>query len=424
MDEYGKHITKLQILDYIMQLRDYQKDLSKQGAEILRSLGIVYLAFECRVGKTLTSLELCKIYGAKKVLFTTKVKAIKSIEEDYKKAGYTFDLVISSKQSIHKVLENDFDVLISDEHHFSCGSFPKPSTLAKELKKRFGNIPMIFVSATPTPESFSQIFHQYWISNHSPFKHKNFYQWAKEFVNVKQKHLGFKVMNDYSDAKQELIKPILEPYTLTFTQEQAGFVNKINEHFIPVKMKQITYQICNELLKNKLFKGNTTTILADTGAKLQSKLHQLYSGTIKFEEGNSCIVDASKAIKIKQMFEGNKIAIFYKFIAEKEMLVDTFGDLVTDSIDEFNTTNKSIIGQIQSIREGVKLDKAEAIVYLNIDFSALSYWQGRDRMTTLDRKTSDIYWVFADGGIEAKIYKSVLNKKNYTLATFKKDFVY
>ena len=405
-----------------MELRDYQKDLAQQGCEILKSKGIVYLAFSVRTGKTLTSLELCKIYGAKKVLFTTKVKAIKSIEEDYRKAGYTFDLVISSKQSIHKVLDNDFDILISDEHHFSCGSFPKPSTLTKELKKRFGNIPMIFVSATPTPESYSQIFHQYWISNHSPFKHKNFYQWAKEFVNVKQKHLGFKVANDYSEARQELIKPILEPYTLTFTQSEAGFTNKINEHFIPVKMKGITYQICNELIKNKLFKGNTTTILADTGAKLMSKLHQLYSGTIKIDEGSSCIVDASKAIKVKEMFEGKKIAIFYKFIAEKEMLIDVFGDLVTDSIDEFNTTNKSIIGQIQSIREGVKLDKAEAIIYLNIDFSALSYFQGIDRMTTLERKTSDIYWIFADGGIERKIYKSVVKKKNFTLSVFKKEY--
>jgi hypothetical protein len=403
-----------------MELREYQKDLAQQGCEILKSKGIVYLAFSVRTGKTLTSLQTAKLYGAKNVLFLTKIKAMKSVLEDYKNFGFEFKLTVINNEQIHN-LPNDFDLVIHDEAH-RFGSFPKPSKGAKLYKAKFGPLPLIMLSGTPTPESFAQIFHQYWISNYSPFKHKNFYQWAKEFVNVKQKHLGFKVANDYSEARQELIKPILEPYTLTFTQSEAGFTNKINEHFIPVKMKGITYQICNELIKNKLFKGNTATILADTGAKLISKLHQLYSGTIKIDEGSSCIVDASKAIKVKEMFAGKKIAIFYKFIAEKEMLIDVFGDLVTDSIDEFNTTNKSIIGQIQSIREGVKLDKAEAIVYLNIDFSALSYFQGIDRMTTLERKTSDIYWIFADGGIERKIYKSVVKKKNFTLSVFKKEY--
>ena len=63
------------------------------------------------------------------------------------------------------------------------------------------------------------------------------------------------------------------------------------------------------------------------------------------------------------------------------------------------------------------------LVYYNIDFSALSYWQSRDRLTTMDRLSNDIYWIFSEGGIEDKIYKAVSNKKNYTLNVFKKDYV-
>jgi hypothetical protein len=40
-------------------------------------------------------------------------------------------------------------------------------------------------------------------------------------------------------------------------------------------------------------------------------------------------------------------------------------------------------------------------------------------MTTIDRKGSDVYWIFADGGIEKDIYDVVKKKKNYTINHFK-----
>ena len=71
-------------------------------------------------------------------------------------------------------------------------------------------------------------------------------------------------------------------------------------------------------------------------------------------------------------------------------------------------------------REGISLKNAKYLVYYNIDFSATSYWQSRDRLTTMERSSNDVYWIFAKGGIENAIYKSVLNKKNFTLNLFKK----
>ena len=87
---------------------------------------------------------------------------------------------------------------------------------------------------------------------------------------------------------------------------------------------------------------------------------------------------------------------------------------------DFDTTDKSIALQIVSGREGISLRKAAALVYYNIDFSATSYWQSRDRMTTKDRLESDVYWIFSKGGIEKDIYKAV-KKKDYTLKHFNQD---
>jgi hypothetical protein len=66
---------------------------------------------------------------------------------------------------------------------------------------------------------------------------------------------------------------------------------------------------------------------------------------------------------------------------------------------------------------------ADALIFLNIDFSAVSYWQARARIQTKDRvKEANIHWIFAKGGIEDKIYEAVMNKKDYTTYHFKKDF--
>ena len=65
------------------KLRGYQVENANMGCAILKNYGIVYVAQAVRTGKTAVSLEIAKIFGAKKVLFLTKKKAISSIYDDY-----------------------------------------------------------------------------------------------------------------------------------------------------------------------------------------------------------------------------------------------------------------------------------------------------------------------------------------------------
>ena len=176
------------------------------------------------------------------------------------------------------------------------------------------------------------------------------------------------------------------------------------------------------LKKDKLFKGSTDMILADTGVKLMSKLHQLYSGTVILESGNGIVLDNSKLVFIDKKFKNNKIAIFYKFQMELEMIKGFYGDDVCFDLETFDTTDKNIALQIVSGREGISLKNADYLIYLTPDFSATSYWQSRDRLTTMDRKENNVFWIFAKGGIENYIYKSIMSKKNYTLSQFRKDY--
>lgn len=403
------------------ELRSYQIDIANQAVKILTDKKIVYLNCMVRVGKTLMALEAAKLYEAKRVLFVTKIKAFSSIQSDYDNFGYVFDITIINKESIHKIDSNDFDLIICDEAHGLFGSYPKPNTFTKIFKKRFCNIPLILVSGTMSPESYSQLYHQFWVSNASPFrKYTNFYKWANDFVKIKKKYLGSHEVNDYSDADRDKVMSVIKDCVITFTQEQAGFSSEIEEEILYVLMSPLTYSMCSKLKKDLVVEGKEEVILADTPVKLQQKLHQMYSGTVKFESGNSMVFDSSKAKFIQEKFLENKIGIFYKFKAELDALKEVFKDNLTTDVDEFNSTDKSIALQIVSGREGISLRNADYLVFYNIDFSATSYWQARDRMTTMDRKFNKVYWIFAQGGIESHVYKQVLNKKNFTLSHFKK----
>jgi len=405
----------------MFKLRDYQIELSIKANAILSKYNIVYLLFEVRTGKTLTSLNTAELYGATNVLFITKKKAISSIEHDYNLLKPSYKLTVINNESLHKVNPKGFDLLISDEHHRN-GAFPKPNKVTKLIKQKYSKLPMIFLSGTAFPESYSQVYHQFWISASTPFKETNFYRWADDFVTKKDKYLGTHTVVDYSNANYDKIKPIIKPLILTFTQKEAGFETHVNENVLYVEMQKSTYTLCNRLIKDRVIDGRNEVVLADTSVKLQSKLHQMYSGTVKFESGNSKVIDFSKAKFIRDRFESNKIAIFYKFKAELEALQDIFNENLTTDLEEFNSTDKNIALQIVSGREGISLKEADYLVYYNIDFSSVSYWQSRDRLTTMSRKSNDIFWIFSKGGIEEKIYKSVMSKKDYNNKVFKKDY--
>jgi hypothetical protein len=191
-----------------------------------------------------------------------------------------------------------------------------------------------------------------------------------------------------------------------------------------VKINDKVMAMVSQLEKDLVLEGKNETILADTPVKLMTKIHQLCSGTIKFESGNSMVIDKTKAVFIKHRFRNQKIAIFYKFKEELSALKDVFKDKLTEDLGVFNDTDDMHIAlQIVSGREGISLREADVLVYYNIDFSATSYWQSRDRLTTKDRAENNVYWIFSKGGIEDKIYNAVVKKKTYTTTHFKDDRV-
>ena len=408
----------------MIEFRDYQTKIINKGTEIISNSRFLYLAMEVRTGKTLTSLGICNNLDVNNVLFITKKRAISSIENDYDLYKPKFNMTTINYESLHKIKQTGWDVVICDEAH-GMGAYPKPTGRSKKVKNIVfrSNPYIILLSGTPTPEAYSQMYHQVFFIPNNPFnKYKNFYQFAADYIGVVRKKINGLYINDYSKGSKKILDA-MAPYTINFSQKNAGFVVQTNEHVLEMSLKKETYDLIKKLKKDYIIEGETEVILADTPVKLMTKVHQLCSGTIKFESGNSMVIDTSKVEFIKKYFKNKKIGIFYKFKEELNALKKIYKDNLCTTLDEFNNTNKNIALQIVSGREGISLRKADALVYYNIDFSATSYWQSRDRMTTKDRLKNEVYWVFSKDGIEKDIYKAVVKKKDYTLSHFRRDFI-
>ena len=272
----------------MIQFREYQSEIINKATLILNKHRFVYLSMEVRTGKTLTALgTLQNLMSVNKVLFITKKRAIGSIVWDYEQLDPYYEIEVINYESLHKVNQKGWDAIVCDEAH-SMGAFPRPSKRAKQVRSLLdkNDCYVVLLSGTPTPESFSQMYHQVYAIPNNPFsEHKTFYKFAKEHVLVKQKKINSFLINDYSRAKTSVLEQ-MKPYMLSYTQKEAGFETSIKELVLIVEAPPAIYDMCNKLKRDLVIEGSEHVILADTNVKLMQKLHQMYSGTVKFEDGN------------------------------------------------------------------------------------------------------------------------------------------
>jgi hypothetical protein len=417
-------------------LRPYQSELARKAARRVAKHGLCYLAVEMRVGKTLISMQTAKNLQARSVVFITKLKAIDSIVSDYEAFGFVHDFVIAvfNYEQIHKhtTTIRNADLVILDEAH-GLGQFPKPALKTKALKELITGKPVLYLSGTPSPESYSQLYHQLWVSSRSPWAgYKSFYAWAKDYVDIRERRIGMTTVKDYSAADRDKVMRDTDPFFLSFTQEDAGFeVSDVDETVIEVDMQPETYRMIAEMTRKRMTTHRTphgtVEIIADTAAAYRMKVHQMFSGTFLHDATHDnhdfYIFDYTKAKYIRDNYAFQKVAIFYQFRAEKEMLRLVIPDITEDPKEFASNPHMTYISQIQAGSQGVDLSAADVLVFLNLNFSAMHYWQSRARLQTMTRtKQAKVHYVFAKNGIEHKILQTVRRKEDYTTAHFMRDF--
>jgi hypothetical protein len=368
------------------------------------------------------------------VLFVSKLKALGteqepgSIRMDYQVmqgagAGYSIEFI--NWESLHKVQapEGGYCVVILDEAH-TMGQYPRPNQRTEQVKA----IPAgayLLLSGTPTPESTCQLFHQFYATQRGPwFMYRNFYEWYKEYGEPFERYINGRMVKQYHNCKDTRVMDEARAYMISYTQEEAGFKCEVTERVETVPMPSHIATAIRLLRRDKLFHTKSgDMVVADTAVKEMQKIHQLCGGTVITERGERIVADKSKAEWIKANWSGKRIAVFYKYQAEREALEAVLG-YGAASPEGFAALEgpSLILLQIASGREGVNLSSADALIMYNIDFAAVSYWQARARLQSLNRATPAlVIWLQYEGGIEAKILAAVHDKKDYTLQHYRRD---
>lgn len=401
-------------------LEPYQKIAVNSCLRILRTYSIVILAMEMRTRKTATSLTMARDYGVKSVLFITPKVAIKDIQDQYVKLGYDYDLTVTNYASAHKIT-GKFDLIILDESHM-LGAFPKKAQRVDKVKAIARNTPIIYLTATPSPESYSQMFHQLSVSSYSPFReYATFYKWANDYVIVTKKRIGAREINDYSKVREDRFKSKVNHLIYSLTQKEAGFQSLSQTKIKTVPLDEGIKMLMFKLKKEGIVKHYDKVATVKGGADLINKLSQLSSGTLKFDdEENGTVLSTNKAEYIREEFGGQKIAIYYYYKAEFEVLKSVFPNW-TDDPDAFRDNDGIVfLGQFKSKSKGVDLSSADALICYNVPFSYELNYQTSARIQTFTRtKPSTMYYLFSEGGIESKVYKAVKSKRNFTSSYYR-----
>ena len=417
----------------------HQTDISKQAYNILKKHMVVYLAMEERTGKTLTSIlvaEQCSD-AITNILVITKKQAIKGWEDTLKQFQHTKNYKVTNYHQAHKLKESDYHLVILDEAHCYLSAYPKPSKtcevvkgitdpiiirdkvtnkklntrnlvkLKPETKAKVNVIhanpkPIIYLSATPSSNSLSLLFHQFILSAWSPFGDCDFYEWFSRYGIPKMKYFGGRNTIDYSQIKPNTIEPLYQHLFISYTRQQLGFKHEPCDKTHFVTLHPALAELYNKLAKCGVASYNDIDIIADTPMSELTKLHQLEGGTIKTEEGGITLPWNDKIDYIKQTWgDTDQLVIFYHYQQEKSKLEAAF-------------QNAKIL-QAVSFAEGVDLSMYETLVIYSMNFSTAQYTQRRARQANYAReKPIEVHYLLVKDGISEQVYNCVAkNKKNF-----------
>ena len=390
-----------------MTLYTNQLEVVHEAELILERWGMVYLALRPRYGKTPISLTLAR----GKILFVTMRSAFAGVNKVVKELQKP-NVTVCTYGTAHKYL-NSYDTIILDEAHKNISSYPKESVSREKLQPILDNSPtadIIWLSGTPQIESNSKMFHQLNVSpRHSFSKYDSFYHWfngSAHYKNKTDKRKGYGITGLVKHTGSN--RPAINyDNTINFSEkvdpimirrgEEEQLVNIIVHHVRPPQ-KIIDGMI--DIRTKSIAEIDGNTFIADGGAGKLSKQHQLAGGSAISVDGSGILLSDFKAIEIHKKHRDKNCCIFYKYVAEKEILKKYF--------------NKEDLYQIDSNSTGIDLSHYDEMVIYSLTWSGSTYTQVLNRLVNTERKDMpDIHIYITDNSPDVALFRAVSMKHDF-----------
>jgi hypothetical protein len=415
--------NKLTTGDLDMIPLPHQIKFASLAFTILKRLGYVYIAGKPRSGKTYTALLICEMSDKiNRVLVLTKKNAIPGWHKftlDNKRLKHSY--YITNYEQVAKLKSEDYDAVIIDESH-NTGAFPRPSLRYKQIRKLCWDMPHIHLSGTAIVESPSSIYHQMFISKYTPFKHKNFYDFHREFGEPYYIKAAGREINQYDRVKDSLI-PYINQFTIYIKQEDAGIDKSIQaiDKIHIVDLNQGTKELYNTLQTDQVAKvyymmfsermlkvseNLEQQLVCDSTMKLRTSLHMLESGVAKIGEQYIDLGNREKINYIKDNFgDSEDTGIMCHFVGERQILEKEF--------------KHAKIYSSSSDAEGVDLSHLRNFIILSSDYSGSKFIQRRDRIININgSNTLTVHHIMVKNAISEQVYKKVSKKEDFNNSTY------
>lgn len=401
-----------------MKLYKHQEQMINEARPILEEFNLVYIAAETRTGKSLATIFLLK-NQYKHILVVTKKKAIISWNSDLELAkAKNFDVI--NYEAIHKLDHNNYDVIVLDESH-SIGAYPKPSKRASNIKQLAKDKKIVYLSATPSAETYSQIYHQLWVSSFTPFAEVNFYKWYRNYGEDDSIMIQGRMMKKYKKAYGDIIMKEIKHLVVSMTKVKANFEVLVNEkiHYVEANHKLIA--AIKHFQRHRVLTIDEYEIVAENAPGVINKAHQLSGGTIKIDDKLSMCLSLHKVNYIlNHLSNDNKIVVLCNYIKERELLLENLPNSTND-VEKFkHGAFKYFVGHIKTFSEGVDFSYADSMIIYSLNFSATTYLQSRERLANKKRiKPIEVHYLFTKDTLDEDIYNAVSNKMNFTSRYYK-----
>ena len=221
----------------------------------------------------------------------------------------------------------------------------------------------------------------------------------------------YKETQDFSHTYNHLI--------IRMTREDANFV----QHDITVNLHQFDLlrdarSIYDAVSRDGIFKlrneADVTITTNGSPATRLIKLQQITGGSIIADDNKAYEFSSSKLSYLKTLDKNEKIAIYHKYKAEKQM--------IEDYVAVCGFTHKPLILQIDSNNTGVDLSHLDRMIIYSLTFSGSNYAQVLSRMANKDRKDKIVVDILlAKDTIDLDIYNAVSDKKNFNSSYLRKE---
>lgn len=378
---------------------EHQIEGAEWALDTIREYGLAYLSWQERTRKTGTAILTIENSKAKTCLVVTKKKAISGWEEHLDNLPISKCFTVVNYESVHK-LKGSFDIIILDESHHAISSIGRPSKTWKALYPYVKNKPILYLSATPYAEHVGLLYNQLKLSAWSPFRHKSFYDFFRDYGIPSMIRTPYGLKETYKKYNSEAVLDKVEHLFNFKTRKDVGIEHEPTVKVIEVPMSNKTKALIDELLTDSMVTIGEHVVVCDTPMKSRSVHYQLEGGAVKLEAGNYITTGELEKINyIKANYNLDDIAIMAHFIPERMLLAKYLPNVPLYSSD--------------GDAEGVDLQHVKKLLNLSISFKTSKYTQRIVRQANHDR-TEPIEVDIIVGGKPAigyKVYEAVAIKK-------------